>query len=110
MPAKDTEDKDNSKDIEMPNKTTIQGHHSPGLQTCTLQLSPGLFYQCTANPTDSTPPGAFAASVNGFMFVQVFKSEACVSSWDSLFLILITYDYQSIPPPDLPESLVLHPH
>lgn len=38
-------------------------------------------------PTDSTPPGAFAASVNGFMFVQAFKSEACVSSWDSLFLI-----------------------
>lgn len=61
-------------------------------------------------PTDSTPPGAFAASVNGFMFVQAFKSEACVSSWDSLFLILITYDYQSIPPSDLPESLVLHLH
>lgn len=34
------------------NKTTIQGHHSPGLQTCILQLPPGLFYQSTANSTN----------------------------------------------------------
>ena len=39
---------------------------------------------------------------------RFFKSEACVSSWNSLFLVLVTYDYQSIPAPDLPESLVLH--
>ena len=59
MPAKDTEDnakdiedKDNAKDTEMSNKTTIQGHHSPGLQTCILQLSPGLFHQGTANPAN----------------------------------------------------------
>lgn len=50
--AKDIEDKDNAKDTEMSNKTTIQGHHSSGLQTCMLQLSPGLFHQGTANPTN----------------------------------------------------------
>ena len=98
--AKNIEDKDNTKDTEMLIKqqfkaTTLLGSR-PVYCNCLLDFSIRV---PQIPPTDSTPSGALAASVNAFMFVQVFKSEACVSSWNSLFLVLVTYDYQSIPPP-----------
>lgn len=94
--------------IETSNKTTIQGHTAPlgSRPVCSTASWTFPIGALQIPPINSIPPGAFAASVNGFISVQASGSEACVASWDTL----VTHSYPSVLPPDLPESLVLQPH